>query len=230
MRSQARRQRGNSMLEFALVCSFLVPLFAGAVQAGLLLSKNMQVANVNRDAVVLLVRSVTDPASGLDLSLAQNQALLLRAASGLGMNQSGTYTADSSGKGAIILSKVVHVSDLECARGVVPAPNGAPPWTSANCPNYDQYVFGYRVLIGNGGKYTSVFGTPPSAIVASNGIISDADIAQNTNNRASRLGSGGFLTLNQSTFALVAETFADVSAVNLFKIISVPTLYTRNFS
>src|SRR5690242_5974648 len=46
------------------------------------------VDNVNRDAAVLMVRAVTDPAAGLDLSLAQNQALLLRVASGLGMNHS----------------------------------------------------------------------------------------------------------------------------------------------
>lgn len=230
MRRQPKRQRGNSILEFALVCAFLVPMFAGTVDVGLLLTKNMQVSNVNRDAVVLLLRSVTDPASGLDLSLAQNQALLLRAANGLGLNQSGTYTADTNGKGVIILSKVIHVGDVECSRGIVPAPGGAPPWNAGNCPNYDQYVFAYRIVIGNGGTFASAFGAPPAAIVASNGTISDSDIAQNTANRATNLGAGGAITVNQSTFALIAETYADVSAVNLFKIIYVPTLYARNFS
>jgi hypothetical protein len=146
------------------------------------------------------------------------------------LNQSGTYTADSNGKGVIILSKVIHVGDVECSRGVVPAPNGAPPWNSGNCPNYDKYVFAYRIVIANGGRFASAFGAPPTAIVGSNGTISDADIAQNTADRATNLGAGGAITLNQSTFALIAETYADVSAVNLFKIMYVPTLYARNFS
>lgn len=218
------------MLEFALVCAFLVPMFAGTVDVGLLLTKNMQVSNLNRDAAVLLLRSVTDPASGLDLSLAQNQALLLRAANGLGLNQAGTYTADTNGKGVIILSKVIHVSDVECSRGIVPAPDDAPPWNSGNCPNYDQYAFAYRIVIGNSGRFSSAFGAPPAAIIGSNGTISDADIAKNTANRATNLGAGGAITLNSSTFALIAETYADVSAVNLFKIMNVPTMYARNFS
>src|SRR5579864_4600117 len=200
MQLNSKRRRGNSMIEFAVVCAFLVPLFAGTVDVGLLLLKSMQVSNVNRSSVILLVRTVTDPASGLDLSLAQNQALLLRAANGLGINQSGTYAADPNGKGVILLSKVIHVADLECSKGVVPAPSGAPPWNTGNCPNYDQYVFAYRIVIGNGTTYTSKFGSPPSAIIASNGTISSVNIATNTADRALNVGPSGYITLNQSTF------------------------------
>jgi hypothetical protein len=226
--SKLQRQRGNSMLEFALVCAFLVPLFAGTVGLGMLLAKNMRVHNVNRDAAVLLVRTVTDPAAGLDLSKPQNQALLLRAADGLGINQAGTYTPDPNGKGVIILSKVIHVADLECSKGIVPAPNGVPPWNTGNCPNYDQYVFAYRIVIGNGTRFPSTLGTPPPSIIQPDGTISDADVAKNTANRAQKFGGGGILTLDQSTFALVAETFADVGAVDFFKMMPVPTLYCRN--
>jgi hypothetical protein len=230
MRLEYKRERGNSVLEFAVVAAFLVPLFAGTVDLGLLLSKNLQVSDVTRDSAVLLLRTVTDPAAGLDLSKSQNQALLLRAANGLGINKAGTYTPDPSGKGVIILSKVIHVGDLECSKGIVPAPIGAPPWNAGNCPNYDEYVFAYRIVIGNGSRFSSIFGTPPADVIQSDGIISDADIAKNTANRAQNLGPGGPLTLNQSTFALLAETFADVSNVNLFKKVSVPILYCRNFS
>lgn len=230
MRLQSKRERGNSMLEFAMVAAFLVPLFAGTVDLGLLLSKSMQVSNVTRDASVLLIRTVTDPAAGLDLSQSQNQALLLRAANGLGINQTGTYTANPNGAGVIILSKVIHVGGQECSKGIVPAPPGAPPWNAGNCPNYDDYVFAYRIVIGNGTRFSSRFGTPPAPIINSDGTISDADVAKNTADRATNLGPGGALTLNQSTFALVAETFADVSGVNLFKKVSVPILYFRNFS
>ena len=46
---------------------FLVPMFAGSFTIGMALAKDIQVSNVARDAVVLMVRAVTDPESGLDL-------------------------------------------------------------------------------------------------------------------------------------------------------------------
>ncbi len=68
-----KRQRGNTILEFALVCAFLVPLFAATADTGMLLTKSIQVTSVSRDSVVLLLRATTNPLLGLDLSLANNQ-------------------------------------------------------------------------------------------------------------------------------------------------------------
>ncbi len=175
-----KRQRGNTILEFALVCAFLVPLFAATADTGMLLTKSIQVTSVSRDSVVLLLRAITDPSSGLDLSKPANQALIVRTAAGLGMNQSGGYTPDPNGKAVVILSKVILVGANECSAGIIPAPNGAPPWNASNCPNYNQYVFAYRIVIGNGTRFTSSFGNPPSAIIQSDGTISAADIATNT--------------------------------------------------
>src|SRR5579872_6541167 len=86
-----RRDGGNAILEFAIVMGFVVPMFAGAFTIGMAVTKGIQVSNVARDAVVLMVRAITDPNSGLDLSQTQNQRIIVRAAKGLGMNSDAQY-------------------------------------------------------------------------------------------------------------------------------------------
>jgi hypothetical protein len=146
------------------------------------------------------------------------------------MALNSSYAPDPNGKGVVILSKVILVGPNECSVGVIPTPSGAPPWNSSNCPNYNQYVFAYRVTIGNQTRWTSTLGAPPSGIVQSNGTISAVDIATNTSNRVSNMGTGGILTLQPSTFALFSEMFADVSYLNLFSIWQTPIIYSRSIS
>ncbi len=215
------------MLEFALAMSLLVPMFAGMFTIGMTLCKGIQVSNVCQDAVILLLSSVTQPNAGLDLSQVQNQRIIVRAAQGLGMNSDAQDDPSSTGNAVVILSKIVMVGPNECSTGVVPAPSNAPPWTSANCPNYGQYAFEYRVVIGNGTAWTSKFGNPPSGIVQSNGTISAANIATNTSNIAQ---NAAFLNLTPSTFALVSEMYANVSYLNLFSIMQTPVIYSRSIS
>lgn len=234
-RTCKKNERGNSALEFAIVMGMLVPMFAGVVTLSLALSKDIQVSNVCRDAVVLMVRAVTDPASGLDLSQTQNQRIIVAAASGLGMNSDAQNDPSSTGSSVVFLSQVVLVGPQQCDVGVVPnptgVPNSTPPdygWNSGNCPNYGQYVFGYRVVIGNGTRWSSTLGAPPSADIQSNGTISAANIAQDTSNRASSMGTGGVISLSAGSYALISEMYADVSFLNLFSIWHAPILYARN--
>jgi hypothetical protein len=216
------------MVEFAMVMAVLVPLLAATFTIGMTLAKGIQVSNVCRDAVILMVRSATDPNSGLDLSLTQNQRIIIRAAQGLGMNSNAQNDPSSSGRGVVILSKVVMVGAQECAVGITPAPNNAPPWNSSNCPNYGQYVFAYRVVIGNTAKGSSTIGDPPSGVLLANGTVSANNIAANTNNRAQNMGN--LITLTASTFALISEMYVDVSYLNLFSIWNAPLIYSRSIS
>ncbi len=228
---RSNREQGNTMLEFAVVAGFfLMPLLLGSFTIGMTLAKGIQVSNVCREGAVLFVRATTDPAGGLDLSLPSNQSMIVHAAAGLGMNQPGTNLPDPNGKGAVILSKVIRVGDAECSAGVVPAPVGAPPWNAGNCPNYDSYVFTNRIIIGNGSRFSSLLGDPPTGTVKSDGSISAKDIATNTANRAQRFGPGGMVTLIRSTFALTSEMYVDVSQLNLFSILAKPVIYCRNIS
>lgn len=225
----SRNERGNTILEFALVMVFLVPMFAGAFTIGMALAKGIQVSNVARDAVVLMVRAVTDPNSGLDLSQTQNQRIIVRAAAGLSMNSDTQQDPDPTGKGVVILSKVVFVGPAECSVGIIPAPTGAPPWNAGNCPNFGSYVFAYRVVIGNGTRWSSTLGQP-GGTVQSNGTITATDIATNTSDRVANFPAVANMTLTSGTFALVSEMYADVSFLNFFSILGNPTLYARSIS
>ncbi|HUA84637.1 MAG TPA: TadE/TadG family type IV pilus assembly protein [Bryobacteraceae bacterium] len=232
-----RNERGNSILEFAIVMSVLIPMFAGMVTLSMALSRDIEVSSVCRDAVVLLVRSVTDPQSGLDLSQTQNQRIIVAAANGLNMASDAQDDPSSTGGGVVILSQVILVGPQQCDVGVVPNPSGVPNttgpnygWTSSNCPNYGQYVFAYRVVIGNGTRWTSTLGSPPTADVGTNGTISAANIAKDTSNRATNMGSGGVMTLTAGNYALISEMYADVSFLNLFSIWHAPVLYARSIS
>jgi hypothetical protein len=232
-----RKQGGNTILEFALVMVFLVPMFAGSFTIGLALAKDIQVSNVARDAVVLMVRSVTDPESGLDLSQTQNQRIIVRAASGLGMNSDAQQDPSSSGNAVVFLSKVVMVGPNECSLGVIPAPNGVPTttgpgygWNASNCANYGLYAFEYRVTIGNGTRWSSTLGSPPAGTVQANGTITAKNIATNTAGQVGKFSAVTGMTLSPSIFALVSEMYADVSFLNFFSILRNPTLYARSIS
>ena len=229
---QSRRKRaqaGNTILEFAIVLSFLVPMFAGAFTIGMGLTKAIQVSNVARDAVVLMVRSNTDPDSGLDLSQTQNQRIIVQAAQGLGMASDAQNDPSSTGSGVVILSKVVMVGPTECSLGITPAPNGAPPWNSSNCPNFGSYVFAYRIVIGNGTTWHSTLGNP-GGTVQSNGTITASDIASNASDRVASFNSVTGMTLTASTFALISEMYANVSYLNFFSVMSNPVIYARSIS
>ncbi len=233
MKRRSATSGGNTILEFAIVMTFLLPMFAGAFSMGMAMAKGIQAADVSRDAVILMVESVTDPDSGLNLANAPNQQILIRAADGLGMNTGASnYTPNASGNGVVILTQVTMVGQNECINGVIPAPTGAPPFTTSNCANLGQYVYSYRVVIGNGTRWSSKLGSPNSNVtINSNGTISANTMATNTNDQATTFATVTGMTLTSSTFALVAETFVDVSYLNFFSILPNPTvLYARNIS
>jgi hypothetical protein len=222
-------EAGNTILEFGIVMVFLIPMFTGAFTIGMALTKAIQVSNVARDAVVLMVRANTDPNSGLDLSLTQNQRIIVRAAQGLGMASDAQNDPSATGNGVVILSKVVMVGPAECSVGITPAPNGAPPWNAGNCPNYGSYVFAYRVVIGNGTRWSSTLGNP-GGTVQSNGTITVVDIASNTSDRVASFPTVANMTLSSGTFALISEMYADISYLNFFSVLKTPVIYARSIS
>ena len=228
-RWRQRKDGGNTILEFALVMCFLVPMFTGAFTIGMAVTKGIQVSNVARDALVLMVRAITDPNSGLDLSQTQNKRIIVRAAQGLGMNANAQYDPSTTGLGVVILSKVVLVGAAECSLGIVPAPGGAPPWNAGNCPNFNNYVFAYRIVIGNGTRWTSVLGNPGVA-VQSDGTVTANNIATNTADRVSNFTTTSGMTLTQGSYALFSEMYADINYLNFFSVLRNPTIYVRNVS
>jgi hypothetical protein len=223
------QQGGNTILEFAIVMTFLIPMFAGAFTIGMALTKGIQVSSVARDGVVLMVRSNTDPSSGLDLSQTQNQRIIVRAAQGLGMARDAQSDPDPNGLAVVILSKVVMVGPTECSVGGMTPHGTAPFWDTGNCPNYGSYTFAYRVVIGNSTRWSSTLGNP-GGTVQSNGTITARNIASNTANQVATFPTSTSLTLLSGNFALVSEMYADVTYLNFFNVMSNPTIYARSIS
>jgi hypothetical protein len=230
--TQARRrtQKGQAIMEFGLIMISLAMMFAGAFTVGAMLNKALQVSNVTRSAAVLMVTSVTNPKADLNLVLPQNQRILIREASGLGMASDAQYDPSPTGNGAIFLSKIILVGNNECAAGITPIPSGVPPWTTATCPNYNTYVFAYYVAIGNNTRWASAYGTPPPAAIQSDGTASAANIASDTHLQVPNATVQASIILAPSQYALISETYADVGSVAVFGMYRPPVIYYRTIT
>lgn len=227
MHTQRKSEAGQAMLEFSIVTISLAFMFAGAFTIGAMLNKALQVSNVTRSAAVLMVRSVTDTKADLNLALTQNQRILIREASGLGMASDAQYDPSSTGNGAIFLSKVILVGANECAAGTT---GQSAPWSTSNCPNYNSYVFAYYVPIGNTTRWASTFGAPITADLQTDGTLTAQSIATHTGDSIPSAKVTAAITLAASQYALVSETYADVSSVSVFSIYKPPVIYYRTIT
>jgi hypothetical protein len=206
----------------------LIPILAGSFTIGMCMVNTIKMSVVCRGAAVLFLRATVDPAGGFDLSQSYNQAIIVRAASGLGMNLPGTNLPNPSGLGAVILSRVVRVGDAECSAGVIPPPSPFSGWSISNCANYGSYVLAGRIVVGNGSRFSSRIGTPPAGALQADGTVSAHNIA--TNSGLQVPGFASVLPLSSGTFGLVSEMYTDLSRINLFSILSHPVVYMRNFT
>jgi hypothetical protein len=175
-----RRQRGNELIEFALVATFLLPLLFGTVVVGLNLARSIQVTQVSRDSGHMYSRSV-------DFSDANNQRIIERLAQGLNIRITG-------GSGVVILSTVTYVGTAQCAAaGLV---GGA-------CTNLNYPVITNRIVIGNASARPSAFGTPSPELIGGDGDV--ANYMTNTSARAD--GFSSVLALQPGDIAYVSEVF-----------------------
>lgn len=230
MLTRSKSESGQAVLEFALVTISLAFMFAGVFTVGSMLSKALQVSNITRSAAVLMVRSITDTKADLNLVLTQNQRILIREATGLGMAKNAQYDPDPAGKGAVFLTKVIHVGGTECAASGATAHASAPLWDASNCPNFDSYVWAYYVPIGNNTTWTSAFGTPQASDIQTDGTVSLVDIGKDTGVQISAAKVTAMITLAQSQYALIAETYADITSVAIFSVYKPPVIYYRTIT
>lgn len=210
-----RNQRGNFIIEFALVAPFIMILLAGSFSVGMGLNRAIQCSQVCRNANALLAR-------GVDLSKSTSQQMLIRAASGMGFNQPNSPLPDPNGKGAIYLTQVIRVGPNQCFTGI-PTWDGVP----GTCPNFGQYVFAQRIAMCNTTRWSSAFGNPSSPLSAS-GKLTDAAIATVTTNRIANFSS--IMTLAPDEFAFVSELFADIDDLAMIPWLLAPRISMRNIS
>ena len=228
---RSKSESGQAMLEFSIVSISLAFLFAGAFTVGAMLNKALQVSNITRSAAVLMVRSVTDPTAALNLAIPANQRILIREANGLGMASDSSFDPypqpGGGGTGAIFLSKIIVVGANECAAAGLTAHASPPLWDTSNCANFGSYVWAYYVPIGNTTRWSSVFGKPPTADVQTDGTVSALNIATDTGDQVTATTITPVITLTQSQYALMSETYADISGIAIFSPYPPPILYYR---
>lgn len=180
--SRRRTAQGSSLVEFALVIVFLVPILLGVFSIGMSLTMSVQASVVARDAGAMFMRYV-------DFSTTANKSLIVRIARGMGMTETG-------GNGTVILTQILRIGAAQCV----------PPYANtAACPNFNRNVITRRVIIGNAALTTSTFGTPAPGIVASDGTISVSNYLANATARADAFSA--LMTLGDGETAFISEAY-----------------------
>ncbi len=197
------RQRGNTVVEFALVISFLALLLMGTFSVGMTLTKSVQAGVVARDAGAMFMRYV-------DFSLAGNKDLLVRLANGMNMTTSG-------GNGVVIMTQIMMIGATECSAGGL---------STGSCPNYNRPVVIKRMTVGNTALYTTTFGSPTPSLIQSDGTISTTNYLNDTSVRAD--GFTAVMTLNAGEYAYVSEAYFKTPEIDMPGFRDNTYVYQRN--
>ncbi len=200
---RAKPERGNAIIEFALVVSFLVMLLMGTFSIGMTLTKSVQAGVVARDAGAMFMRYV-------DFTMTQNKAILVRLANGMGMTASG-------GNGVVIMTQIMQVGAAECAAGGM---------ATGSCPNYNRPVVIKRMTVGNTALYTTTFGSPTPSLIQADGTISTANYLNDASVRVDNFA--GVMTLTGGEFAFVSEAYFKTPEVDMPGFRNNTYVYQRN--
>jgi Flp pilus assembly protein TadG len=203
-----RNQRGNALIELAIVSVVLIPLFFGMVGLGINLGHMNQAVQISRDTGHMY-------AKGVDFSQASNQNLIVTLSVGTGITANG-------GNGVVVLSQIIQVYQADCQ---------AAGYTNAQCSNLGQLVFTNRIVIGNSGLRVSNYGTPNSGIVNSSGNIAAADYLTNssavvTGTFSSELTASG-LTLSDGAVAYLTELYLSTPDISYLGTVGSGGVYAK---
>jgi Flp pilus assembly protein TadG len=190
LRGRKSRERGNAVLEFAVVAPFLILTLFGTVGLGIMLGRTIQVNQACRDLAHMYV-------DGVDFTKIANQNIAVQLAQGTGMTANG-------GNGVVIFSRVMTVYQADC---------DAAGYTSS-CTNLGQCVITQRVVVGASALRASAFATPTSTLMDSGGNISNSVYLQNTDSSVQTTGFAALLIaagettlIPQGNYVWVTEVF-----------------------
>jgi hypothetical protein len=146
-------RKGAAIIEFCFVVLVLVPLLLGTIGLGLRLVQQMQNIQLARDAGRMYAR---EPA--VDFTLKGNQRTLARLGSELGLV--ADPPSNNKGKAVVILSQVVYIDVGMCLKAGHTLDGAGIP---KDCPNYKQWAFVQRIVVGNESLRVSNLGSPFAA-------------------------------------------------------------------
>jgi hypothetical protein len=160
-----RGQKGQEMLEFALVIVIFVPLLMGSFIVGMNLIRSNYANQVCRDLTDIYIH-------GGDFSTYSMQQLAQRLAQGLNLQIGSSFTGNSNsntgngGNGLVTVTQIMYV-------GATTSPNCVAVG-AANCTNHDNFVYTQQIQFGNSNLSSSTtvtLGTPSGATLTSAGIV-----------------------------------------------------------
>ncbi|MEO8050440.1 MAG: hypothetical protein ABI833_08515 [Acidobacteriota bacterium] len=160
-------ERGNEIVEFALVISFFAPILLGTFVVGMNIIKSIAVNHMVRDMASMYIH-------GADFSQSGYQQLALRLGAGVNLKapvfpngaNSVQSNTGSAGDGLIWITKVMYV-------GATSDPNCVSV-SGGNCANHDKFVYLQRIVFGNGtltSQRQSTLGDASQATIGSSGLV-----------------------------------------------------------
>jgi Flp pilus assembly protein TadG len=163
------KERGSTVVEFAIMIPGLMLLFFGVLGSGIMMGRYDQAVQVARDVAHMY-------SQGVDFTQTANQNIVIdQLAAGTGMTATG-------GNGVVILSQVHTVYQADCTAAAV-----------TPCTNVGLPVFVQRIVFGNAALRASNYGTPNSAILDAQGNISSSVYMTNSDGSVRTTGFEGAL-------------------------------------
>ena len=168
MATERRRknQKGQEMVEFAVVVVLFIPLIMGSFIVGMNLIRSNYANQVCRDLTDIYIH-------GGDFSTYSMQQLAQRLAQGLNLQIGASFTGNqqsntgNAGNGLVTVTQIMWV-------GATTSPNCVAVG-AANCTNHDSFVYTQQIQFGNSNlanSNTVTLGNPGSgAVLTSAGIV-----------------------------------------------------------
>jgi hypothetical protein len=205
-----KTQKGQEIVEFAVVALLFVPLFMGSFVVGMNMIRYIQANQVVRDLTDMYIH-------GADFSTYSMQQMAQRLAQGLNVQIGASFSGNdqdnttNGGNGLITVTQIMWV-------GSTASPNCLAVG-SGNCTNHDSFVFTQQIQFGNGtlaSSSTVTLGSPTGATVTTAGIVQNpvtdthaqlAGAAQTAMQNIWQTTSNGQASLNDGQVVYVVEGY-----------------------
>jgi hypothetical protein len=150
-------ERGNTMIEFAVVMPFWITVLFGTIALGTNLTRSIQVIQTSRDLANMYARGTDFSSPGFQNLITGDGGASASLVQGMDLS--------AGGNAVIYLSQVRHVyggatPDADCAGGA--------------CPNAGKDVYVNQIVFGNAALFPSYLGSGPDS--------ADLDSHDNTKN------------------------------------------------
>jgi hypothetical protein len=227
-----KTQRGQEIVEFALVTILFMPMFLGAFIVGMNLIRSIQSNQVCRDLDDMYIH-------GGDFSTYPMQQEAQRLAQGLNLQIGSSFAGNeqsntsNGGNGIITVTQIMWIGDTTSTSCVAVG--------ASNCTNQSSFVYTQQIQFGNGtlaNSATVSVGECPAAVMNTSGVVQNyvtdsraalAGTAQTAMQSLWQTTNGTTTALTDGQVAYVVETYFQSPDLTLGGGLSGNGVYARYF-